>query len=150
MAQPLSAEEEADLAAVPVIVGPTGPKPKLASGKTVINLFADFMRYLFNCAEKFICDTHPTVARSWADLKSSGAITFVIAHPNGWEGLQQSKMRQAAVMAGLVPDNSSGHARVHFVNEGEASLHFCIQSDQISSSIEACGALRRSGMILTI
>ena len=38
MAQPLSAEEEADLAAVPVIVGPTGPKPKLASGKTAINL----------------------------------------------------------------------------------------------------------------
>ena len=38
LAQTLSPEEEADLAAVPVIVGPTGPKPKLASGKTVLNL----------------------------------------------------------------------------------------------------------------
>ncbi|KAI0772737.1 serine palmitoyltransferase [Trametes elegans] len=38
LAQPLSPEEEADLAAVPVIVGPTGPKPRLANGKTVINL----------------------------------------------------------------------------------------------------------------
>ena len=38
LAQPLSAQEQADLAAVPVIVGPTGPKPKLASGKTVLNL----------------------------------------------------------------------------------------------------------------
>ena len=38
LAQPLTPEEQADLASVPVIVGPTGPKPKLASGKTVINL----------------------------------------------------------------------------------------------------------------
>lgn len=35
---PLSAEEEADLASVPVIVGANGPKPKLASGKQVTNL----------------------------------------------------------------------------------------------------------------
>jgi serine palmitoyltransferase len=35
----LSATEQSDLDAVPVIVGPNGPKPKLAStGKTVINL----------------------------------------------------------------------------------------------------------------
>lgn len=38
LAQPLTPEEQADLASVPVIVGPTGPKPKLSSGKTVINL----------------------------------------------------------------------------------------------------------------
>ena len=38
LASPLSPEEQADLASVPVIVGPTGPKPKLASGKTVTNL----------------------------------------------------------------------------------------------------------------
>ncbi|KAJ7576960.1 serine palmitoyltransferase [Mycena floridula] len=34
----LSAESEAELAAVPVIVGANGPKPKLANGKTVFNL----------------------------------------------------------------------------------------------------------------
>ena len=38
LAAPLNQREAADLAAVPVIVGATGPKPKLASGKTVINL----------------------------------------------------------------------------------------------------------------
>ncbi|OCH86695.1 serine palmitoyltransferase [Obba rivulosa] len=38
LAQPLSAQEKADLASVPVIVGPTGPKPKLSTGKTVTNL----------------------------------------------------------------------------------------------------------------
>ncbi|CDO72122.1 hypothetical protein BN946_scf184962.g65 [Trametes cinnabarina] len=38
LAQPLTPEEQAELASVPVIVGPTGPKPKLSSGKTVTNL----------------------------------------------------------------------------------------------------------------
>lgn len=39
---PLTAEEQADLASVPVISGPTGPKPKLQStGKTVLN-FASY------------------------------------------------------------------------------------------------------------
>ena len=38
LAQPLTPEEQADLASVPVIAGPTGPKPKLTNGKTVLNL----------------------------------------------------------------------------------------------------------------
>jgi serine palmitoyltransferase len=39
LGQPLDAKEQADLASVPVIAGPNGPKPKLASnGKSVINL----------------------------------------------------------------------------------------------------------------
>ncbi|KIK09534.1 hypothetical protein K443DRAFT_671435 [Laccaria amethystina LaAM-08-1] len=39
LAQPLTAIEQADLAAVPVVAGPNGPKPKLVStGKTATNL----------------------------------------------------------------------------------------------------------------
>lgn len=39
LAQPLTPEEQADLAAVPIIAGPSGPKPRLVStGKTVLNL----------------------------------------------------------------------------------------------------------------
>ena len=39
LAQPLDTWDEADLAAVPIIAGPNGPKPKLANtGKTVVNL----------------------------------------------------------------------------------------------------------------
>ena len=39
LAAPLDAAEQADLAAIPIIAGPTGPKPKLLStGKTVFNL----------------------------------------------------------------------------------------------------------------
>ncbi|KAH9834834.1 serine palmitoyltransferase [Rhodofomes roseus] len=38
LAQPLNEAERAELDSVPVVVGPTGPKPKLANGKTVLNL----------------------------------------------------------------------------------------------------------------
>ena len=39
LAQPLSPMEQSDLAAVPIIAGPNGPKPKLVStGKTAVNL----------------------------------------------------------------------------------------------------------------
>ena len=38
LAAPLDQTQQAELAAVPIIAGPTGPKPKLVNGKTVINL----------------------------------------------------------------------------------------------------------------
>ena len=31
-------------------------------------------------------------------------------------------------MAGLIPDDTSGQERLSFTTEGEASLHYCIQS----------------------
>ena len=53
---------------------------------------------------------------------------FVLSHPNGWEGAQQAQLRQAAVLANLIPDTPVGHARLSFVTEGEASLHFAVQN----------------------
>lgn len=89
----------------------------------VVTVFADFYAYLFDCTKTFILDTYQN-ASLWNSVENS--IEFVLSHPNGWEGSQQCKMRQAAVDAGLVPDDDEGHSRVHFVTEGEASLHFCI------------------------
>ena len=98
----------------------------LPTGKTAVDVFGDFLSYLFHCTRSFIIDTHANGAALWRAVEHD--IQFVLSHPNGWEGLQQGKMRQAAVMAGLVPNTTAGHARVHFVTEGEASLNFCIQS----------------------
>ena len=65
-------------------------------------------------------------------------IDFVLSHPNGWEGTQQSEMRRAAVLAGLVPDNPNGHSRLSFVTEGEASLHFSIQNGLPAGAMKVC------------
>ena len=45
-------------------------------------------------------------------------------------------MRRAAVTAGLIPDGAAGQARLSFVTEGEASLHFCIQNGLTNEAIE--------------
>jgi hypothetical protein len=87
-----------------------------------MDVFSDFLRYLHECAKTYIQDVHANGPDLWESVKEN--IQFVLSHPNGWEGAEQSKMRRAAVKAGLIPDTSDGHSRLSFVTEGEASLHF--------------------------
>ena len=91
-----------------------------------MEVFADFLRYLLECASSYVQDTHANGPDLWSSVQDQ--IDFVLSHPNGWEGTQQSEMRRAAVLAGLIPDTTAGHARLSFVTEGEASLHFSIQN----------------------
>ena len=100
-------------------------RPKLPNNKTAVDVFADFLSYLYSCARKFIIESQPSGETYWASF--GDRIEVVLSHPNGWEGAQQTQMRQAAINAGLVPDTSAGHSRVHFVTEGEASIHYCAQ-----------------------
>ncbi|PCH36676.1 hypothetical protein WOLCODRAFT_109026 [Wolfiporia cocos MD-104 SS10] len=108
--------------------------PPLPRGKTVIDVFADFLRYLYSCAQKYIVETHANGESLWVSIESQ--IELVLSHPNGWEGNQQTKMRRAAIQGGLVPDTQAGHSRVHFVTEGEASLHFCINSGFATETLQ--------------
>ena len=114
--------------------------PPLPLNKTVVEVFGDFLRYLLECASSYIQNTHVNGPDLWNSLKSD--IDFVLSHPNGWEGTQQSEMRRAAVLAGLVPDDASGHARLSFVTEGEASLHFSVQNGLPAGSMVVCRQLR--------
>ncbi|KDR69801.1 hypothetical protein GALMADRAFT_145198 [Galerina marginata CBS 339.88] len=109
--------------------------PPLPEGKAAIDIFADFLRYLHQCARTYIEETHAGGVELWKNLESR--TDFVLTHPNGWEGGQQSLMRKAAVKAGLVPDTEGGHQRLSFVTEGEASLHFCIQSGLTNEAVKS-------------
>ena len=92
-------------------------------------MFSDFLGYLLRCTQAYIRDHHPQ--GFWESLE--GNIDYVLSHPNGWEGSEQSLMRQAAVLAGLVQNVSessieaSSGGKLTFVSEGEASLHFAIE-----------------------
>ena len=108
--------------------------PPLPLNKTVVEVFADFLRYLLECASSYIQDTHANGPDLWNSVKSH--IDFVLSHPNGWEGTEQNDMRRAAVLAGLVPDNESG--RLSFVTEGEASLHFAVQNGLPAGVMKVC------------
>jgi hypothetical protein len=109
--------------------------PPLPPKKTVVEVFADFLRYLLECATQFIQESHLNGKQIWASTK--GNINFVLSHPNGWGGREQALMRRASVLAGFIPNTPSGNARVSFVTEGEASLHFAIQHNVLSGHRKA-------------
>jgi hypothetical protein len=117
----------------------------LPLGKTATDAFGDFLSCdvhspirapsgsdplpypdLYSCTRSFISDTHANGLALWSAVEND--IQFVLSHPNGWEGAQQTKMRTSAIYGGLIPDSSEGKARIRFVTEGEASLHACILS----------------------
>ena len=108
----------------------------LPESKTVVDIFVDFMEYLCTCTRNYLKETYPNQPDLWDTMERNDAIDFVLTHPNGWEGSQQAKMRKAAIRAGLIPDTDAGHVRIHFVTEGEASLHLCIQRGLTTPAME--------------
>ena len=112
------------------------PKPKLPPKKTIVDVYADFYLYLFNRARDYIKETHTGFGGLlWDSIKDN--IDYVLSHPNGWLGAQQSAMRNAAIKAGLIRNSHEGHSRITFVSEGEASLHFCIASGRVTDEVKA-------------
>ena len=96
---------------------------QLPKGKTIVDIFADFMRYLFDSTKTFFKESEPHGELRWNSISDN--IKLVLTHPNGWGGPQQAKLRTAAVLAGIVPDTPAGHSSVNFVTEGEANVNFC-------------------------
>ena len=95
-----------------------------------MDVLADFLRYLRACAAAYISEAHLGGADLWATTGSDAC--YILAHPNGWGGAEQARMREAAVRAGLVRANE--RSRVTFVTEGEASLHYCVTTGVLTKA----------------
>jgi hypothetical protein len=106
----------------------------LPASVTPVQVFADFLRYLYSCARRYIETTHASGVELWGSLEDR--LEFVLSHPNGWEGQQQNQMRMAAVLAGLIPDSDEGQSRLQLVTEGEASLHFCVRNGLANDAMQ--------------
>ncbi|KAG2116940.1 hypothetical protein DEU56DRAFT_895704 [Suillus clintonianus] len=104
--------------------------PSLPRGKSAVEVLADFMCYLFQCARTYIQESH---LNFWRSVENS--IEFVLTHPNGWEGQQQQQIRRAVELAGLISSKEE-QSHVHLLTEGEASLHFCV-TNAIASDISS-------------
>ena len=89
---------------------------------------------MFECARTYISEFEANGESLWTSVKDT--IEFVLSHPNGWEGAQQAQMREAAVYAGLVPEASIGEERPHFINEGEASINYCVHLSSVNNRIK--------------
>ena len=108
--------------------------PPLPPNKTIVQVFGDFLRYLYQCARTYIQDTHAANSPLWELLEDD--IEFVLTHSNSWEEAQREVLRRAAIYGGLIPDTPDGHSRIKCVSEGEASLHYCISNDCFSDIIK--------------
>jgi len=134
------------------MIGPTQPSAELKKhmstslprGKTIIDVFSDFMGYLFKSTRTLFVSSDPNAESRWNSV--SHKIELVLTHPNGWGGPQQNQLRTAAVQAGIVPDTQEGLSRVHFVTEGEASFNFCVTHTRAGEDMKVwlcCNTVRR-------
>ena len=106
---------------------------ELPKGKTTVDLFADFIRYLFDSTIAHIKEAEPTGELLWENF--GPAVELVLAHPNGWEGQQQEVMRRAIVQAGIFNAEET-RSRLSFVTEGEASFNYCVTHTKSGESLE--------------
>jgi hypothetical protein len=111
---------------------------ELPKGKTIVDVFADFMGYLFESTKELFKTAEPNGDLRWEAVSDN--IELILTHPNGWGGPQQMQLRAAAVKAGIVPDTSTGHSSVHFVTEGEASFNFCATHARACKDLQVCHA----------
>ena len=103
-------------------------------GKTIVDVFSDFMRYLFDSTKSLFISSDQNGEHRWNSVSHN--IELVLTHPNGWAGPQQTQLRAAAIRANIVPDTPEGNARVHFITEGEAILNFCITHTQAGETLK--------------
>jgi len=95
----------------------------LPADKSLQDVFADFIRYLFNSTKAFIQEREPMGEELWESLGSD--IDLILSHPNGWEGREQGFLRKSVVRAGVFTEKEA-LSRVSFVTEGEATFNFCV------------------------
>ena len=117
---------------------------ELPMGKTIVDVFSDFMRYLFDSAKALFISSDQNGKHRWNSVSDN--IELILTHPNGWGGPEQKQLRDAAARADIIPDTKEGHARVHFVTEGEASFNFCVSHTRAGENLR----VRRHRIILVL
>jgi len=105
----------------------------LPKGKSLQDIFADFIRYLFDSAKAFIQEREPMGQHLWESLR--GNIDLILTHPNGWEGRQQEFLRKSVVQASIFTEEEA-LSRVSFVTEGEATFNFCVTNTKSGEELE--------------
>ena len=105
----------------------------LPKGKTLQDVFADFIRYLFDSAKAFIQESEPLGDTLWESVQSN--IDLVLSHPNGWEGREQEFLRKSVVEASIFTEEEA-LSRVSFVTEGEATFNFCVANAKSGELLE--------------
>jgi len=106
---------------------------ELPKGKSIQDLFADFLRYLFDSAKAYIQESEGMGGMIWESLEHN--IDLILSHPNGWEGREQDFLRKSVVKASILTEEEA-LSRVSFVTEGEATFNFCVTNTKTGELLE--------------
>jgi hypothetical protein len=116
----------------PINKPPSIEIPPLPTGVALRTVYTDFLKYIYNHTHHFFVENTPAGGRIWDRLHCTGAITFVLAMPNGWEADQQIFLRDVAISAEFIK-KAEAEERLKFVTEGEASVHYALAHTQSRS-----------------
>lgn len=105
----------------------------LPTGVTLNQVYSDFLGYLLQHTQAYFEDHIIDGKLIWRQYKST--MDVIIAHPNGWSIREQAFLRSVAVNAGFTTASDAAN-RVHFVNEAEASVHFCTLYSNIGNQLK--------------
>lgn len=125
--------------------------PSLPRGKSAVQVYADFLRYMMDCVKLFIESSHANGPQIWEGERDfvlvsncklalfAAEVTHITlqSHPNGWSGPQHAKLREGAILAGIIPNSDVGRAHIKFITEGEASLYACLQGGLTDDLLKA-------------
>jgi len=109
--------------------------PALPKGKSLQDIFADFIRYLFDSAEAFIQESEAMGEVIWRSIGEN--IDLILSHPNGWESSELDFLRKSVVQASVFSTEEEALSRVSFVTEGEATFNFCVANTKSGELLEA-------------
>ncbi|KAF7291486.1 hypothetical protein MKEN_01483100 [Mycena kentingensis (nom. inval.)] len=111
--------------------------PPLPVGLTLDRIFTDHLRYIKEQVKAYLTATYGSGGNIWDAL--SPTMYVILSTPNGWEGAQQNRMRQAAIAAGLV--DAQGGRRIRFVTEAEAAVLYAADSGNVEDWLVEGGHL---------
>ena len=99
-------------------------------------VMGDFLRYLYTGALEYIKSHH----EDWREIidEVGDNKSFILSLPNGWTGLPQQRMREAAVVGGLVKNDNEARNKIKFVSEGEASALSCLANGLCPHNLKVC------------
>jgi len=106
---------------------------ELPKGKSIQDIFADFIRYLFDSTKAYIQEGVPMGERLWGSLEPN--IDLILSHPNGWGGREQEFLRKSIVQASILTEKEA-LSRVSFITEGEATFNFCVTNTTSGKLLE--------------
>lgn len=95
----------------------------LPRGKSLLDIFSDFIRYLFDSARYFIKESEPCGDVLWATIERN--INLILSHPRRWGGRELEFLRRAVVHASVLTAEEA-ITRISFITEEQATFNFLV------------------------